>query len=229
MEMDKVVVSLGGSVIVPDDNDDVFLKRFSEMISSLCDRYQIYLVCGGGKIARYYIKVGRNLGLPEPDLDEMGILSTRINAALVAYSLGNRSAGKVPADILEAHRLEKKGKVVVMGGTVPGHTTDAVSAMLAKEVKAARIINGTSVDAAYTSDPRKDPRAERLSKITHQQLYELVNVGLHGAGPSNVFDRLGAQIARDSHIDICIVDGRDLEEMRAAIEGKAIKGTVVSD
>ncbi len=227
--MDKIVVSLGGSVIVPDDNDGAFLKRFSEMISSLCDRYQIFLVCGGGKIARYYIKVGRNLGLAEYDLDEMGILSTRINAALVAYSLGDISVGKVPTDILEAHRLEKKGKVVVMGGTVPGHTTDAVSAMLAKEVKAARIINGTSVDAAYTADPKKDPRAERLSKITHQQLYELVNVGMHGAGPSNVFDRLGAQIARDGHISISIVDGRDIEEMRAAIEGRPIKGTVVSD
>ncbi|HNX46937.1 MAG TPA: UMP kinase [Methanomassiliicoccales archaeon] len=227
--MDKIVVSLGGSVIVPDDNDDAFLKRFSEMISSLCDRYQIYLVCGGGKIARYYIKVGRSLGLTEYDLDEMGILSTRINAALVAYSLGDISVGKVPTDILEAHRLEKKGKVVVMGGTVPGHTTDAVSAMLAKEVKAVRIINGTSVDAAYTADPKKDPHAERLSKITHQQLYELVNVGMHGAGPSNVFDRLGAQIARDGHISISIVDGRDIEEMRAAIEGRPIKGTVVSD
>lgn len=227
--MDKIVVSLGGSVIVPDDNDDDFLKRFSEMISHLRDHYQIYLVCGGGKIARYYIKVGRGLGLPESELDEMGILSTRINAALVAYSLGEMSSGKVPTDILEAHRLERKGQVVVMGGTVPGHTTDAVSAMLAKEVKAVRIVNGTSVDAAYTADPRKDPRAERLSKITHQQLYELVNVGMHGAGPSNVFDRLGAQIARDGHIDICIVDGRNLEEMRAAIEGQPIKGTVVSD
>lgn len=223
------MVSLGGSVIVPDDGDDVFLKRFSEMISLLCDRYQIYLVCGGGKIARYYINVGRNLGLPEFDLDEMGILSTRINATLVSHSLRDRSAGKVPTDILEAHRLERKGKVVVMGGTVPGHTTDAVSAMLAKEVRAVRIINGTSVDAAYTADPRKDPKAQRLSKITHQQLYELVNVGMHGAGPSNVFDRLGAQIARDSHIDIAIVDGRDLDEMRAAIEGRPIKGTVVSD
>ncbi len=223
------MVSLGGSIIVPDDNDDAFLKRFSEMISSICDRYQIYLVCGGGKIARYYIKVGRGLGLPESDLDEMGILSTRINATLVSYSLGETSVGKVPTDILEAHRLEKKGKVVVMGGTVPGHTTDAVSAMLAKEVKAVRIINGTSVDAAYTADPRKNPDAERLSRITHEQLYELVNVGMHGAGPSNVFDRLGAQVARDSHIDICIVDGRDLDEMRAAIEGQPIKGTVVSD
>ncbi|HOO03736.1 MAG TPA: UMP kinase [Methanomassiliicoccales archaeon] len=227
--MDKVVVSLGGSVIVPDDDDDIFLKRFAEMVWSLCDRYQLYLVCGGGRIARYYIKVGRALGLQESDLDELGIMTTRINATLVARVLGERSIGKVPTDILEAHRMERKGKVVVMGGTVPGHTTDAVSAMLAKEVKAVRIVNGTSVDAVYTADPRKDPKAERLPRLTHQQLYELVNVGLHGAGPSNVFDRLGAQIARDNHIDIYIVDGRDLADMRAAIEGRPIKGTVVSD
>jgi len=227
--MDKVVVSLGGSVIVPDDDDDIFLKRFAEMVWSLCDRYQLYLVCGGGRIARYYIKVGRALGLQESDLDELGIMTTRINATLVARVLGEKGIDKVPTDILEAHRMERKGKVVVMGGTVPGHTTDAVSAMLAKEVKAVRIVNGASVDAVYTADPRKDPKAERLPRLTHQQLYELVNVGLHGAGPSNVFDRLGAQIARDNHIDIYIVDGRDLADMRAAIEGRPIKGTVVSD
>ncbi|MCE5261650.1 MAG: UMP kinase [Euryarchaeota archaeon] len=227
--MDKVVVSLGGSVIVPDDDDDIFLKRFAEMVWSLCDRYQLYLVCGGGRIARYYIKVGRALGLQESDLDELGIMTTRINATLVARVLREKGIDKVPTDILEAHRMERKGKVVVMGGTVPGHTTDAVSAMLAKEVKAVRIVNGTSVDAVYTADPRKDPKAERLPRLTHQQLYELVNVGLHGAGPSNVFDRLGAQIARDNHIDIYIVDGRDLADMRAAIEGRPIKGTVVSD
>ncbi|MCG7844600.1 MAG: UMP kinase [Methanomassiliicoccales archaeon] len=229
MQMEKVVVSLGGSVIVPDDKDEVFLRRFSEMIGSLCDIYQVYLVCGGGKVARYYIGVGRSLSLSEHELDEMGIIATRMNAALVVHALGDKAVGKIPTDIQEAHRLEQKGRVVVMGGTVPGHTTDAVSAMLAKEVRAVRIINGTSVDAAYTADPRKDPNAKRLSRISHQQLYELVNVGLHGAGPSNVFDRLGAQIAKDNYIDIYIVDGRNLDEMRAAIEGKPIQGTVVSD
>ena len=227
--MDKVVVSLGGSVIVPDDNDDVFLKRFADMAGSLCERYQLYLVCGGGKIARYYISVGRAMGLSEDQLDELGIMATRINASLVVKALGDMAVQKVPFDVLEAHRLERKGRIVVMGGTVPGHTTDAVSAMLAKEVRAARTVNGTSVDAAYTADPRKDPRAERLTRITHQQLFELVNVGLHGAGPSNVFDRLGAQIARDGGIGMCIVNGRDLKDMKAAIEGGPIKGTVVCD
>lgn len=223
------MVSLGGSVIVPDDKDDVFLKRLAKMVSDLCDNYQIYLVCGGGKVARYYIRLGRSLDLSEDQLDDMGIMTTRLNAKLVSFALGEMAVIKIPEDIIEAHNLERKGKVVVMGGTVPGHTTDAVSSMLAKEVGAVRIINGTSVDAAYTADPKKDPNAERLSSITHQHLYELVNMGLHGAGPSNVFDKLGAQIARDNHIDIYIVNGRDMEEMRSAIEGKSIKGTVVSD
>ncbi len=223
------MVSLGGSVIVPDDGDDVFLKRFAEMVGSLCELYQIYLVCGGGKVARYYINVGRALGLSEHQLDEMGIMATRLNASLVALALGEKAAAKVPNGVMEAHRLERRGKVVIMGGTSPGHTTDAVSAILAKEVRAARIVNATSVDAAYTADPKKDPQAERLSRITHQQLYELVNVGLHGAGPSNVFDRLGAKIAWDDHIDVYIVNGRDLEDTRSAIEGKSILGTVVSD
>lgn len=227
--MDKVVVSLGGSIIVPDDRDDVFMKDLAKMVDELCGRYQIYLVCGGGRIARYYIRTGRSLGLSEERLDELGIMVTRLNASLVSRALGERAVGKVPREVLEAHRMERKGKVVVMGGTVPGHTTDAVSAMLAREVRAVRIVNGTSVDAAYTTDPRQDPKAERLSRITHQQLLDLVNVGLHGAGPSHVFDRLGAQIAHDGHIDICIVNGRDMQDMRAAIEGRAIKGTVVSD
>lgn len=229
MQMDKVVVSLGGSVIVPDDKDDVFLRSLSEMVDDLCDSHQIFLVCGGGKVARYYIGVGRSLGFSEEELDEMGIMATRLNASLVGRALGRRWVNGIPSEISEARRMERKGKVVVMGGTVPGHTTDAVSAMLAREVGAVRIVNGTSVDAAYTADPRKDPDAKRISRMTHQELYELVNLGLHGAGPSNVFDRLGAQIARDDGIDICIVNGRDLSDMRRAIEGGPIKGTVVTD
>ncbi|MDD1772847.1 MAG: UMP kinase [Methanomassiliicoccales archaeon] len=229
MTMDKIVISLGGSVIVPGDNDDVFLKHFAEMIAPLCEQYQIYLVCGGGKIARYYINVGRGLELSEPELDDMGIMVTRMNANLVIHALGSLAVDTVATDILEAHHLSQRGKVVVMGGTVPGHTTDAVAAMLAKEVKAVRIINGTSVDGAYTADPKKDPNAERFSRMTHTQLYALVNVGIHGAGPSNVFDRLGAQIARENQMDIYIVDGRDLDDLKNAIEGRPVKGTVVSD
>jgi hypothetical protein len=58
--MDKVVVSLGGSVIVPDDDDDVFLKRFSEMISTLCDAIRYTWCAERQGTPAYYIKVGRS-------------------------------------------------------------------------------------------------------------------------------------------------------------------------
>ena len=49
----------------------------------------------------------------------------------------------------------------------------------------------------------------------------------HGASKSSVFDPLGVKIAKENRIDILIVDGRDLNELRNAILGKDIAGTFV--
>lgn len=62
--------------------------------------------------------------------------------------------------------------------------------------------------------------------MTLKQLFNLVNKGVHEAGPSNVFDRLGAEIAMKAGIPIYIVNGRDLEEIENAIKGRNVKGTV---
>ncbi len=114
-----------------------------------------------------------------------------------------------------------------MGGTSPGHTTDAVAAMVAEAIGAKRIVNATSVDAAYTADPKKYPDAKRLGTITHRELYDLVNKGMHSAGPSDVFDKLGAEVAMRSNIPLLIVQGRDLTELERAIRGEKVKGTLV--
>ncbi len=156
-------------------------------------------------------------------------MTTRINAKLVALSLGDLAIDHIPATIEDAEKASKGGKIVVMGGTVPGHTTDAVSAMLAEKVGAVRIVNGTSVDAAFTADPRMVKDAKRLHTITHSELDLLVSHGMHRAGPSHVFDPLGASIAARRNIPILIINGRNIEEMRAAIQGGKIKGTLVTD
>jgi len=117
----------------------------------------------------------------------------------------------------------------VMGGTTPGHTTDAVAAMVAEAIGAKRIVNATSVDAAYTADPKAHSDAKRLTTITHQELYDLVNKGLHSAGPSDVFDRLGAETAMRANVPLVIVQGRDLKELEHAIRGEKVKGTLVVD
>ncbi len=227
--MDCVVVSLGGSVLIPGEDDAEHLSNLSSLIKEMSTEHRLLLVCGGGKIARYYITTGRDVGATERELDELGIMTTRINAKLVSLSLGEKVVDTIPTTVEEAASLSSDGKIVVMGGTVPGHTTDAVSAMLAEKVGAARIVNGTSVDAAFTADPKQVKDAKRLHTITHAELNLLVSRGMHCAGPSHVFDPLGASIASRTNIPIFIINGRKLDEMRAAIQGKKIKGTLVTD
>jgi uridylate kinase len=227
--MDTIVVSLGGSVLIPGENDADHLLNLSRLLKDMSTDHRLLLVCGGGKVARYYITTGRDIGATENELDELGIMTTRINAKLVALSLGDIAVDVIPLTIDEAERASADGRIVVMGGTVPGHTTDAVSAMLAEKVGASRIVNGTSVDAAFTADPRTVKDAKRLQTITHAELNQLVNHGMHRAGPSNVFDPLGASIAARANIPIYIINGRNMVEMRAAIQGRQIDGTLVSD
>jgi uridylate kinase len=227
--MDIVVVSLGGSVLIPGEDDADHLSKLSRLLKDMSADHRLLLVCGGGKVARYYITTGRDIGATERELDELGIMTTRINAKLVSLSLQDSAMDTIPLTVEEAAKASASGKIVVMGGTVPGHTTDAVSAMLAEKVGASRIVNGTSVDAAFTADPRVVKDAKRLHTITHAELNQLVSRGMHCAGPSNVFDPLGASIASRANIPIYIINGRNIDEMKAAIQGKQIKGTLVSD
>ncbi len=196
------------------------------MLKDLSRRVRIYVVCGGGKTARYYASTAAELGGTVYQMDQLGIGATRLNAGLLGLALGEWCYPDVPLTVEEAARRSKEGKIVVMGGTEPGHTTDGVAAMLAKEVGAKRIVNATSVDAVYSDDPKINSRAERYSEITIDRLEELV-YGEHGASKSGVFDPLGVKIAKENRIDIFMVHGRDLTDLRAAILGEKIKGTVV--
>lgn len=220
---DNVVVSIGGSILVPDDNDSEYIKRLAAMLKELSGDARIAVICGGGKTARYYAGMAQSLGGGDYEQDILGIEATRMNAQLLALALGDMPD--------EVHRtpeeLASDGKrISIMGGTEPGHTTDAVTAMVAKALGATRMINATSVDGVYTSDPRKNPDAKKISKMTIDELGEIV-YKKHSASKSSVFDPLGVQIAKENKIDILIVDGRDLNEVRNAILGKEINGTFV--
>jgi uridylate kinase len=227
--MEKVVISLGGSIIIPGDRDGEFLHRFASMLGPLTEDLELFVVCGGGRIARYYITTGRELGAGEDALDAMGIEVTRLNARLLQLALGGRAYGAVPSTIEEAAAQGRKGRVAVMGGTTPGHTTDGVSAALAELVGASRIVNATSVDGVYSSDPHKFTDSVKYERMTFDELDAMMNKGRHGAGNSHVFDPLGAEIVKRCRIPILVVDGRDIGDMHNAVLGRKIRGTVIDD
>jgi uridylate kinase len=224
--MEPVVLSLGGSVLVRDEGDTSYIRKLAKMLIGVSAEHKLYVVTGGGRIARYYIRAGRELGADESFLDELGIEVTRLNARLLITALGEHVNHVPPKDYNEAVHAARTHPIVVMGGVSPGITTDAVSALLAERARARRLVNATSVDGAYTADPRRDPEAKRIPRMTHKELIALVG-HVVGAGPSNVFDPVGASVLARSRISLAIVDGNDLTNLRDALEGKEFKGTLV--
>ncbi|MCK4443954.1 MAG: UMP kinase [Thermoplasmata archaeon] len=226
--MDVVVISIGGSVLIPDDRDFDYLTKLAELLIELSSRVKLYVVVGGGRVSRYYIELGRLLGTDESRLDEMGVVVTRLNAKLLISALSGRANEIPPSTVRDAVGLGKENGIVVMGGTTPGHTTDGVAALLAEGVKADRIINATAVDGIYTRDPKKYDDAERIEHLTFEELLEMCKTTDWKAGPSNVFDSLGAEVIARSGIPLLVVDGRNVEILGSAILGDASSGTLVN-
>lgn len=224
--MKPLVISMGGSIISSAEVD--FLRDVSMIIRREAEKRNIFIVAGGGRTARDYISKARDLGADESFLDEIGIMSTRLNAALLISAIGQDVAPVIPESFEQAMTLSRTYRIVVMGGTHPGHTTDAVAAMLAERVGADVMIDATSVNGVYTDDPIKNPDARRIDKMSHKELLELVmKAGTAGAGSNIIIDPMAAKIAERSSITIYVLNGRDLEALEKAIKGRRFDGTVV--
>ncbi len=227
--MEKVVVSLGGSVLVPDDDDARHLRNLAALFDEISTRVKLFVVTGGGRVARYYIETGRGLGIHERTLDEFGIAVTRLNARLLAAALDGRANPHPATTYAEAAKFGRRYRIVLMAGTRPGHTTDRVSASLARFVHAARIVNATSVDGVYTADPKRDPTARRFDRMRFEELLQVAGKGHETAGPSIVFDPVAARVLAKNRTPLCVVYGRDMSALRRAILGEPFQGTLVAD
>ena len=227
--MDSVVISIGGSVLVPNEDDVDYMKSLAALLKNVSATHKLYIVTGGGKVARYYISFGRALGSDEHYLDLLGIEVTRLNARLLIAALGDCAYPKPAVDFEEASKAGKNHEIVVMGGTEPGHTTDAVSAMLAEKVNAIRLVNATSVDGVYDSDPKKNPDAKKFKEMTYEKLLELTAESKGMAGPTVIFDPKGAELIAKAEIPLFVCHGRDLAALKNAIQGEEFQGTIVKD
>jgi uridylate kinase len=226
MAMKRIVISLGGSVLVPSLEEN-HIREYATILRDLGKEHRISVVVGGGGEARRYIGVARELGIDESTADELGILVTRLNAALLAGTLGEAAYPKIAESYRDAAGFGETGKIVVMGGVIPGQTTDAVAALLAERIRADLIINWTSVDGIYSADPRKHPGAVRHSVLTPGELQAIIREDRLEAGSNTVFDTLAAKIVGRSGIPLVVLDGRKPGDPRKAIRGK--RGTLVSD
>lgn len=225
MSADPVVLSIGGSVVAGEDLQAGPFSRLAEGLDSQLDR-PLGLVVGGGAAARDYIGVARELSLDEAGLDHLGIQLTRANAWLLIAAFGDDTYPKPAEDFEEAAIGLRSFSRVCMGGTHPGHTTDAVGAMLAERTGAERIVIVTNVDGVYTADPREDPKADRIDQLTPRELVELAG-RTREAGSTTIVDPLAAQILERSRLPAAVVSGEDPGNVANAAAGEEFDGTRV--
>jgi len=215
----RVVVSIGGSVLVP----TVESARVAPYASTLEDLdnagHDLGVVTGGGPTAREYIDAARDLGANEIELDQLGIAVTRLNARLLVAAFDDRATPVPPEDHERAREAFRRGDVPVMGGTVAGHTTDAVATALAEYVHADLLVYATSVDGVYDADPGTDATARKFDSLTPAELVDVVGDIEIEAGSNAPVDLLAAKLLKRSGLRAVVLDGTVPENVAAAVDG----------
>lgn len=223
-----VVVSIGGSVLFTGEDDARYQSQIVNLVRRTAPELPLVLTTGGGRTAREYIEIGRALGLSDYQLDELGIEVTRLHARLLAIQIGPPASPDPPTTVPDAVEAARHTTVLVLGGTEPGHTTDAVAALVAAGVGAERVVNATRVAGLFDRDPRTDPTARPIRAIDWPRFLERVRAATRGRpGEEFVFDRVGAEALSKAGIPLVIVDGRDVANLELAIRGRRCEGTVV--
>lgn len=225
---ERVVLSVGGSVLVTGEGDAPYLGALADLLRRVARDHPLVVTTGGGRTARDYIRLGRELGLTEVELDEVGIDVTRLHARLLAARVGPPAPAVPPTTVAQAVHEAHRVSPVLLGGTEPGHTTDGVAALLAARLRAARVVNATNVDGLYDRDPRSNPGARRIDRVGWDEFRALVTTQTDGsAGQEFLFDRLGAQTLGRAGIPLLIVHGRDLANLESALRGRSFTGSRV--
>ncbi|ELZ79799.1 UMP kinase [Haloferax larsenii] len=213
----RVVISIGGSVLAP-NLDARRVEGHASVVETLArEGCEIGAVVGGGGVARDYIGAARDLGANEVQLDQIGIDVTRINARLLIAALGSQVDPKVPHDYEDAGDAIRRGDISVMGGVMPGQTTDAVAAALAEYVDADLLVYATSVDGVFSADPNEDADATKFEEMTASELVDVIGDIEMNAGSSAPVDLLAAKLIERAKMRTIVLDGTDPERIEPAV------------
>ncbi len=222
----RIVVRIGGSVVASPINTEL-MSKYADVIKKISHQgHEVVVVLGGGALARQFIGFARDLGLDTVAQDEVAISCSRLFAQLFLKKLADYGCGKVAVSLDEAAQYINEGKIVVMGGLKPGITTDTVATLLAEQVHADLLLKGTDQSGIYNKDPRKNPDAVKLDRLTFEELAKVFEHNEHKAGIHQVIDPEAVKVLKRSNIKTVVFSGFAPENLLAAISGENV-GTII--
>src|SRR6516225_8333678 len=222
----RAIVKVSGEALMGPENFGIHQPTLDRIAADVIDAHglgvEIGIVVGGGNIFRG-VKISEQ-GIPRVTADMMGILATVMNALALESSLEKAgvmartmSALVMPAlcesyERRRALRHLQQGRIVILaaGTGNPFFTTDTTAVLRAAEIGA---------DVVYSADPKKDSKAQRYERLTHQEAI---------ARNLKVMDTTAFALARENRMPIIVFSIREQGAIAAVLRGKG-RFTVVSE
>jgi uridylate kinase len=230
----RVVVKLSGEALMGPDTHGLHAATMLRIAGDLKEAaelgVQVAVVVGGGNFFRGI--QGAKTGIERARADSIGMLATVMNALAIEFAVEKRgraarALSAIPMPALcqpysrqaALHHLDKSRIVILAGGTGnPFFTTDTGAALRGAELSCDLIMKATQVDGIYSADPKKDPKAVRYDRLTHDQAI---------AGNLAVMDTAAFALARENRIPIIVFSLAERGAITAALAGRG-KATLVT-
>ncbi len=230
----RVLLKLSGEALAGDLGFGIepsVVDRLTDEIQSVAGMgIALGVVIGGGNIVRGAL--ASRQGMDRVQADYMGMLATVINALAVQDLLETKG---VETRVMTAIRMEQlaepyirrramrhmeKGRVVIFAGGTgnPYFSTDTAGVLRAIEMEADVVIKATKVQGVFSADPKKDPNAEFIPRISFQ---EVVTREL------GVMDAPAVSLCKENDLPIIVLNLENRGVVAAAIRGEHV-GTLVS-
>lgn len=223
-----IVISVGGSLIVPEEIDVSWINDFKLMIEKyILKGYRFILISGGGKTARKYQNAAKQISeLTGDDLDWLGIHSTRLNAHLIRTIFRKLAHPQIIKD--PTQKINFKEKVLVAAGWKPGFSTDLDAVFLAKNFKVKKVINLSNIDYAYDKDPHKFNDAILIKEIDWKGFRKIVG-NKWDPGLNAPFDPIASREAEKLKLEVSIMNGKNIKNIEDYLDNKPFIGTVIKN
>ncbi len=229
----RVLIKLSGEALMGDLKFGIEHQACHQIAESIKQVYdlgiQIGIVVGGGNIFRG--AHAEAFGFARTPADHIGMLATTINGLVLQQTLSglgieSRVMSALITDSLvekynwnhAVHSLNKGTPLIFVGGTGnPYFTTDSAAALRASEISADILLKATKVDGVYNDDPKKNPSAVKIPKLTYSDVL---------TQKLNVMDATAIALCRENKIPICVFNLFEKGAMLKAVCGQEIGSLV---
>jgi uridylate kinase len=233
MRYKRILLKLSGEALMAGRSHGIDPERLNDYIEEITEvsrmGVQVGIVIGGGNIFRGI--TGVDSGFDRVKGDYMGMLATVING--LALHSAFESIG-VPSRHLTAIRMEpvagfysktrvlealERNEIVIFsaGTGNPYFTTDTAATLRAVEMEADVVLKGTRVDGVYTSDPEKDPDAEKYDELTFSEALEK---------ELRILDQTAFAMCKENGLPIIVFNMNEKGNLKRLLSGEKI-GTLI--